>query len=98
LGDTPRGRRPLGTGIRVVVRITVGAEPAGLETIRDDPQQRGARAREGLVQTLSYIAAIPSYSTHDDHAVDLAQQRERVGDRGQRRRVDHDEGYGKGTP
>jgi len=58
---------------------------------RSTHTQRGARTRRGLVQELRDIAAVAADAADDDHAVDLAEQRERIGDRRERRGIDHDQ-------
>ena len=84
----------LATTRRVVVGvpIPIATTTTRLETVRDDPQQRGARARQGLHADAArchdgYAPTRPTMIT----TIHLAQQRERVGDRRQRRRVDHDQ-------
>jgi len=100
LGGASVGGRGIGVGLGwggawggvvVGIAVAVGAASACLETVCHYTEEGGSGACEGLVETLRYVAAVAAHAADDDHAVDLPQKREGIGDRGQRWSVDHDE-------
>ena len=68
----------LGLGRSVVIAVAIATTASGLEAVGDHPQQGRARTGERLVQALRDIAAVAPHTPHDDHTINLLEQREGI--------------------